>query len=145
MDRFFDRVGDVLRSLLGEQNDGATRRASSGAKRGDADFDQAWEELEGFLNDDAPGAETAAGNDATADAVASQVDPKLKHAYETLGVAIGTPLADVRRSYKKLMQAHHPDRFAGDTAAQQSATSRAARINAAYQLIQTAAKDTAPE
>ena len=51
-------------------------------------------------------------------------------------------MSDVRRAYKRLMRAHHPDRFANDPGKQAAATRKAARINDAYSRIEHADRTT---
>ena len=148
MDRLFDRLGDLLRTVLG--GDGGTttgtgRRPGRPSHIDDPDLAAAWDELEDYLDSDDP-ASGASGADRrqyrTGDAGAGQraarKDPRahLRADYETLGVPFGAPMTDVRRSYKRLMRAHHPDRFANDPGKQAAATRKAARINDAYARIE---------
>ena len=148
MDRLFDRLGDLLRTVLG--GDGGTttsggRRTGRPSHVDDPDLAAAWDELEDYLDSDYP-ASGAGGTgrrqyrpgDAGADRTAAKKDPRdhLRNDYETLGVAFGAPMSDVRRAYKRLMQAHHPDRFANDPGKQAAATRKAARINDAYARIE---------
>ena len=148
MDRLFDRLGDLLRTVLG--GDGGTttgsgRRPGRPSHIDDPDLAAAWDELEDYLDSDAP-ASGAGGarqrqygpGDTGADSNARRRDPRdhLRADYDTLGVTFGAPISDVKRAYKRLMQAHHPDRFANDPGKQAAATRKAARINAAYTRIE---------
>lgn len=151
VDRLFDRLGDMLRTVLGGDGSGP---AAAGPQRrrpfhtADPDLAEAWEELESFLDDDR---EPADGNASTASsgsragggAAAPHPRERLRADYATLEVAFDAPLRDVKRAYKRQMQEHHPDRFAHDPARQAAATRRAARINAAYARIETAAREQA--
>lgn len=142
MDRLFDRLGDLLRDVLGGGGSGAHGRRGRTRQFDDPDLAAAWEELENFLNADED--ETAAGTarrgpDAAGGGAAAAPPPEhLRADYATLEVAFGTPLAEVRRSYKRLMRAHHPDRFATDPDRLAAATRKAAQINAAYARIDRA-------
>ena len=146
MDRLFDRLGDLLRTVLGGDA-GSGRRQGRPSHIDDPDLAAAWDELEDYLDSDEP-ASGAGGarqrqygpGDAGADSNAGRRDPRdhLRADYETLGVAFGAPMSDVKRAYKRLMQAHHPDRFANDPGKQAAATHKAARINAAYTRIERA-------
>ena len=144
MDRLFDRLGDLLRTVLGGDGPGAV---TGGAQRrrplhtDDPDLAAAWEELESFLeSDEQPaGHGPSSASDRTGAGAAHPPDP-LRADYATLGVAFEAPLSDVKRAYKRLMQAHHPDRFAHDPARQAAATRTAARINAAFARIERAAR-----
>ena len=146
MDRLFDRLGDLLRTVLG--GDGGTT-TSSGRRPGrpshidDPDLAAAWDELEDYLDSDDPASGAGGGGrqqhrPGGGDRTAAKKDPRphLRADYETLGVPFGAPMTDVRRSYKRLMRAHHPDRFANDPGKQAAATRKAARINDAYSRIE---------
>lgn len=133
----FDWLGDRLRSVLG-----GDAGAAAGTRRGrprqvdDPDLAAAWEELDAFLESDAaPG-----GGERQRAAAAPDPREHLRRDYATLGVAFGAPLADVKRAYKRLMRAHHPDRFANDPGRQADATRKAARLNEAYARIERAAR-----
>lgn len=138
MDRFLDRVADALRGILGANDASSARAGGSRRPSGDADLDQAWEELDDFLSEGrgTPGAAkaTADGRE-TPPSPTPPVSTKTARAYATLGVPVGANTAAVRAAYKKLMRQHHPDRFAGDAEKAREATTTAARINAAYEHI----------
>ena len=55
----------------------------------------------------------------------------------TLGLAYGAPFPQVKAAYKKLLMQHHPDRNGGSAESQKRATELSAKINAAYQRIET--------
>ena len=142
VDRLFDRLGDMLRTVLG--GDGAADR---GAQRrrpphtDDPDLAAAWEELESFLDaDDEPAAGRSSSTSGTTGAGARHPREPLRADYATLGVAFDAPLSEVKRAYKRLMQAHHPDRFAHDPARQADATRKAALINSAFARIEREAR-----
>lgn len=58
-------------------------------------------------------------------------------AYRTLGLAYGAPMKDVKASYKRLLLRYHPDRNSASAEEQKRATDISARINNAYQVIET--------
>jgi len=60
--------------------------------------------------------------------------PRLTEAHRCLGVAPGADPVTIRRAWRALVRAHHPDHAPGDKA---MATHRLAEINAAYDLIST--------
>ena len=145
MDRLFDRLGDLLRTVLGGDGTatGAGRQSRRPLHTDDSDLAAAWEELEGFLDGDAGGAEGAASSassGAGAGARAGQPSDALRNAYATLGVTVGAPMSEVKRAYKRQMQAHHPDRFGHDPELQAAATRKAARLNAAFARIEAATR-----
>jgi curved DNA-binding protein CbpA len=55
--------------------------------------------------------------------------------WELLGLAEGVSEAERREAYRRLVRAHHPDRFAAGSAEQRDAQARMADINAAYRMI----------
>ena len=55
--------------------------------------------------------------------------------YAVLGVAATATDADVRRAYRKLALAHHPDRHARDPGAATAAAAAMATINEAYGVL----------
>ena len=141
----FDRLGDLLRTVLG--GDGTTSAGAATHRRrpphtNDPDLAAAWEELESFLDEDR--AEPAPGGASSASNASGTAKPhpreRLRADYAALGVAFDAPMSEVKRGYKRLMQAHHPDRFAHDPARQADATRKAARINSAFARIEQAAR-----
>ena len=97
----------------------------------DPDLAAAWEELESFLDADGDTADSGrSSTSGTTGAGARHPRESLRADYATLGVAFDAPLSEVKRAYKRLMQAHHPDRFAHDPARQADAT----RKGGAYQF-----------
>ncbi|MEI6386201.1 MAG: J domain-containing protein [Spirochaetota bacterium] len=156
MDEIFDRFGRLIKSWAAQglgaaQGSRAAQDAGRTHRSGDADFDSAMSELDDFLsagkNEDSEArtarearerarAETAAKTAARAGA-ASGPDPRLVAAYQTMGLAFGRPFDEVKAKYKKLLMQHHPDRHAGDPANMKRATETSARINSAFQLIET--------
>ena len=138
----FDRLGDMLRAVLG-----GAGTADRGAQRrrplhtDDPDLAAAWEELESFLDADGDRADSGpAAASGTTGAGAPHPREPLRADYATLGVAFDAPLSEVKRAYKRLMQAHHPDRFAHDPARQADATRKAALINSAFARIEREAR-----
>ena len=151
MDRLFDRLGDLLRTVLGSEGSAATDRTSRSTRRGrpshidDPDLAAAWDELDSFLESEGDAAGGPTGDPRHGDsahrtqgAAAADDREHLRRDYATLEVAFEAPMSDVKRAYKRLMQAHHPDRFARDPRRQAAATRTAARINAAYSRIEHA-------
>ena len=144
MDRFFDRLGDLLRTVLGGDAPGS---AAGGAQRraplhtDDPDLAAAWDELESFLDADGePAGNGPSSASSATSARAAHPRERLRADYATLGVAFDAPLSDVKRAYKRLMRAHHPDRFAHDPARQAAATRKAAHINSAYARLEREAR-----
>jgi DnaJ-domain-containing protein 1 len=163
MDKFFDRLGDLLQSLLG----GDSAR-SGGYDPRDPDMREAIEELDAYLESGAPGPgvpgpgapgpggsqrRTAGPGGFAAEESGDRgydrrsreeghrfepafADPALRRDYATLEVAFAAPFADVRRSYKRLLHKYHPDRFSGDAEKQALANEVTQRLNEAFGRIE---------
>jgi DnaJ-domain-containing protein 1 len=137
MDRFFDRLGDLLHSLLNP--------SGSPFDPGDPDMRRAMEELDEYLASGGYGEEARAyrggrgpgereaGRDG-ASAVSSFEE--LRRDYATLDVPFAAPLASVRQSYKRLLNKYHPDRFSEDAAKQALATEVTQQLNTAFARIE---------
>jgi DnaJ-domain-containing protein 1 len=138
MDRLFDKLGDLLHSLLGSSG-------SPPFDPRDPDMRQAMEELDAYLASGGYGEEArsnrggrgpaggAAGRGGTSSASALQ---DLRRDYAALEVPFAAPLPEVRQSYKRLLNKYHPDRFSEDTAKQALATEVTQHLNAAFSRIE---------
>ena len=143
MDKFFDRLGDLLQSLLGGESTG-----SYSYDLRDPDMRAAVEELDAFLESGASQRRTAGpGESRDHDRDRRSQDRRerwkgqaaeeaLRKDYATLEVAFSAPLADVRRSYKRLLHKYHPDRFSGDEERQILANEVTQRLNEAFARIE---------
>ena len=152
----FDRLGDVLRSYL---NDDEGLFGKTGPRRSaDADFNEAWDELNAFLNEPkgegrarygdarqggaASGRDTRRGygNASYGDAShgdASRTPPEtLRADFAELTVPFGASAEACKAAYKKLLKVHHPDRHTGHAENLKKATEKSARINAAWDRIE---------
>ena len=93
----------------------------------DQDMRNAWEELDGFLNDSPSGGQTAEPD----------IPEKIRNAYKVLGVAPEASLPQVQIAYKKLLQTFHPDR--NDSA---DAGENTRKIVESYRIIRTWRKES---
>jgi DnaJ-class molecular chaperone len=151
MDKFFDKLGDLLQSLLGSDS-----IRGNGYDPRDPDMREAVEELDAYL--DSGGFDSEASQRRTAgsggfDPHASRdhgndryrgpepADQTLRRDYATLEVAFAAPLADVRKSYKRLLHKYHPDRFSGDAEKQALANEVTQRLNEAFDRIERRHRD----
>jgi DnaJ-domain-containing protein 1 len=142
MDRFFDKLGDILQSLMG----GDSGRAGSYDLR-DPDMREAIEELDAYLESGGSQRRSAGSGGGGAGASRERrspgpryADPSLRRDYATLEVAFAAPMADVRKSYKRLLHKYHPDRFSADAAKQAVANEVTQRLNEAFDRIERAHK-----
>ncbi|MCX7655699.1 MAG: J domain-containing protein [Treponemataceae bacterium] len=149
MDKFFDRLGEVLRSFLREEEQwfSPPPRSSSQKPFSDPDLDEAYQELEDFLNSrssrwqrqadfDSYQKEGGFSRQRRENSPGQSVPEALRKDFEELGVPFGANEETCKVAYKRLLKLHHPDRHAGHPANMQRATEKSARINAAYERIQ---------
>lgn len=153
MDQIFDRLERLFKSWVAQDSDDThTERKHSS---GDSDFDDAMSELDDFLDKDRAAAEkrqqererrereeraraeAEARNRARGGGGAGGPPTIVVEAYKTLGLAYGAPMKDVKASYKRLLLRYHPDRNSATPEEQKRATEISARINSAYQTIET--------
>jgi DnaJ-class molecular chaperone len=138
MDKFFDKLGDLILALLG----GDSGRSGSYDLQ-DPDMREALEELDAYLESGAPGPgrfgdrsyERRSGEERSRYKPES-IDENLRRDYATLEVPFAAPLTDVRKSYKRLLHKYHPDRFSGDAEKQALATEVTQRLNEAFARIE---------
>lgn len=135
MDKFFDKLGDMLQSLMGSDS---VRGGSYDLR--DPDMREAIEELDAFLESGASQRRTAGPGASQRHTGAEPADPSLRRDYATLEVAFAAPLADVRKSYKRLLHKYHPDRFSGNAEKQTLANEVTQRLNEAFDSIERAHK-----
>lgn len=130
MDRFFDWIGDVVRSIMNSRgSDPGTHARPAAAAGADPDLREAWEELDRYL----------AGDERVRPQPGRPPDPALealRQDYANLEVPFGAPFDEVRRSYRRLLAAYHPDRNAGDPEKLRLATEITKKINISYRRIE---------
>ncbi len=149
VDQIFDRLGNLLKSWLSDDQSNDRQNSSSSHKTGDADLDDSMAELDAFLNDDRETQEklrlqkeerirAEAESHARARGMRPQpaLPQKLLDAYKVLGLAYGCDFALVKSSYKRLLKEHHPDKHGNSAEAQKKATATSARINDAYRVME---------
>ena len=127
----FDRLGNLIRTILDDQAD-ERRTGNPRPQGGDRDFHEAWEELEAYMNSGGSDAPTATAADS---APARPVPEYLRKDFRNLEVPFGAPLGEVRRSYKRLMAAFHPDRHSSDPERFRTATEVTKKLNQSFQRI----------
>jgi hypothetical protein len=133
MDKFFDRLGRLLRSLL--EGDSSTAGYYDPK---DPDTRAAIEELDEYLKDGGISDEPEPGfYRQRKDSQERQArDETLRGDYATLEVAFAAPLSEVRKSYKRLLHKYHPDRFSQEAEKQALATEVTQAINEAFARIE---------
>ena len=129
MDQIFDRLGNLLKSVLQDDSDDDPR-PSQKTSFSDPDLQDAWAELNEFMN---TGTETEKSTKQTS--ARPLIPRELEKDYKLLGVSHTAGMEEIAKTYKKLLSKHHPDRFASDPAAFEKATENAKRISASFQRI----------
>ncbi|MDR2159630.1 MAG: J domain-containing protein [Treponema sp.] len=145
----FDRLADVVKSYLNSEDKrlfGKNNHKGDVRRSSDPDLDAAFEELNDYLNRDRSGArgfseKRAGSSDPAADSGPGQsaagVPESLRPDFAELGLPLGASAEECKSAYKKLLKIHHPDRHAGHPGNFKKATERTARINAAWDRIET--------
>lgn len=124
----FDRLGNLIRTIIDDE-DGPEPR---GGRFDDPDETAAWDELEAYMRGGESGAPPSF------DAPDRDGMPEsLRRDFRNLEVPVGAPLADVRRGYKRLMAAYHPDRHSSDPEKLRTATEITKKLNQSFQRIRT--------
>jgi DnaJ-domain-containing protein 1 len=139
----FDRLGDVLKSYLNDDDERIFGRSSGGDRRHiDPDLDEAFDELNDFLRGGPkrpegkprePGGRPPFGG---REGGKTAVPEFLRGDFAELGVPFGAGAETCKGAYKKLLKIHHPDRHAGHSGNMKKATEKTARINAAFDRIE---------
>ncbi|MFW5741857.1 MAG: J domain-containing protein [Spirochaetota bacterium] len=122
----FDRLGDLIRTIIDDE-DGPR---PTGARFDDPDEAAAWDELEAYMNG---GERTETPPFESGDR--GGMPESLRRDFRNLEVPAGAPLPDVRRAYKRLMAAYHPDRHSSDPERLRTATEITKKLNQSFQRI----------
>jgi len=150
MDKFFDRLGEVLKNFLDEDSDRLFGTRQARRPWSDPDLDAAYDELEEFLNsergehkksyawsDTHTNTEGFSYQGAKRPSSKPSIPESLRKDFEELGLPFGASEEACKAAYKRLLKIHHPDRHAGHPENMKKATEKSSRINAAYQRIET--------
>ncbi|GHV87639.1 hypothetical protein AGMMS50255_9350 [Spirochaetia bacterium] len=142
----FDRLGDVIKSYLNDEDEKIFGRTGREPRRGgDPDLDAAFDELNDFLKGDSRRGdrrgivdeEPGGGAGRSAGKTGNRAAPAaLRQDFAELGLDLGASAEECKAAYKKLLKIHHPDRHAGHPGNMKKATEKSARINAAYDRIE---------
>jgi len=156
VDEIFDRLGQLFKSWVAPDSDSARHSSWNRSDLDDPDVQAGMDEINDFLSSDP---EAKAREKARAETRARQEEEaRTAHAssfagrgygrpsgppadvieaYNTLGLAPGAGRAEIKAAYKKLLMQYHPDRNSDTPEKLKMATDISARINAAYQRIET--------
>jgi len=144
----WSRLESVINSYFNDFGEQTSRRFRSS---GDPDVDEAYDELNDFLNgEDSRREKKKADNEDYYSWFDAQETPRggssgtkvkmppeeLRADFELLGVPFGADEETCKTAYKKLLKIHHPDRHAGHEGNYKKATEKSAKINAAVDRIE---------
>jgi DnaJ-class molecular chaperone len=142
----FDRLGDVIKSYLNDEDAKVFGKSSGPQSFTDPDLNEAFEELNDFLGKNEKDASWDERNGQSGrdwgsashrQSQETQRTPEsLRRDFDELGVPFGASAEECKTAYKKLLKLHHPDRHAGHEGNMKKATEKSARINAAYDRIE---------
>jgi DnaJ-domain-containing protein 1 len=141
VDRFFDKLGDILKDTVGGSGDDLFSRSRQGSRgTGNPDLDAAFEELDEFLktgkNEERP--QSSNGYQGQTEPPRRPAGPPevVVQAYAELKLPVNAELAQVKAQYKSLLKQYHPDKNADNPEKLRVATEITQKINVAYQVIE---------
>jgi DnaJ-domain-containing protein 1 len=149
VDQIFDRLEMLVRAWMSSafgEGLGHTNYQDARAFE-DQDMADAWDELESYLDPSKTESERKAGSQRRASSHRHSYGTQnydedierraVEDAYRFLGLEPYTSFSMVKARYKELLKKHHPDRHTDSPENMQKATVVSAKINTAYQLIET--------
>jgi DnaJ-class molecular chaperone len=135
-----DRLEDVIKSYLNDEDEGIFRKSSKNWKErnADPDVEAAYRELNDYLKGDSESKPFHAerGPKQPRPPQEPPIPDSIKRDFAELGLTPGASSEDCKRAYKKLLKIHHPDRHAGHPENMRKATEKSARINTAFDRIE---------
>ncbi len=124
MDRIFDRLTNLVRSLMQDDS------SSSPGQAGDPDLDEAMEELDEFL---------ATGRSASSTPVKpperNPLSDELRRAFTVLECSPSDDLHLLKKAYKRLLRTYHPDKHGDHPEKQRVATEITQKLNDSYRRV----------
>ena len=135
MDQIFDRITNLFRTLFTDDPFDSDSYEKTRNRYYDPDLQEAWDELDEFLNDGKTDTNQTYRQKRT---YTQKIDPELealKKDYANLEVEFQAPFIEVKKSYKKLLSKYHPDRFANNPKKLKIATEIAKKINQSFTKI----------
>jgi len=137
----FDRLSDLVRSMLNDEDSDSASYSSGGAAWGDPDLSDAYEELDEFLktgkNTERPKTDYSYEYSRTRQSgpTKEQLREGLRADYKNLETPYGASFEEVKKAHKRMLRTYHPDRHAGDAAKLKEATLISQKINQSFQRI----------
>ena len=134
MDQIFDRLGNLLKSIL-QENEGRPGKIRNGGYA-DPDLDEAWRELDDFLKDSDSQKTVKPDPEQSRRPPPEPAIPEgLRRDFANLEVEPGASMEEVSRSYKRLLGKYHPDRHAGNPERFETATRVTQMLTESYRHI----------
>ena len=124
------RLGRIINSYINDKVPAS--RKDSHTQSMDKDYEDAYEELEQFLNNEPEKKTDANHNKRSAPSVPREIAEDLAE----LGLPPDADENQCKEAYKKLLKIHHPDRHAGHPGNMEKATKKTARINVSYDRLE---------
>lgn len=141
MPDIFDSIESFFRSLFHE-SDVYTTDSSGRKKYYDPDMQDAWDELEEYLNEgkNKPKEKSSSQTKRTTQsdhrhARIKALQEALREDYANLKVRFAAPFEEVKKAHKKLLRQYHPDRYANNQQQFKMATEITQKINQSFQKI----------
>ena len=134
----WDRLESVIKSYLNDGGDPVFTR--SGRKgQSDPDLNAAYEELDDFLKggDGKAGSKAWDGEKEKPAEKKRPVPEEIRRDFAELGLSPEASAEECKEAYKRLLKVHHPDRHANHAENMRKATEKTARVNAAYDRLET--------
>jgi DnaJ-domain-containing protein 1 len=134
VDKLFDRLGSLIRSLVQDESTPAARRPA------DPDLAAAMDELDEFLSGGqstqrAERPQPGRPGQRAGAAARPEVPEDIVKAYRSFELAPDAPMEKVRASYRRLMRLYHPDKHTGDAEKQRIATEITQRLTESFVKI----------
>lgn len=132
MDKIFDRLTDLLRSMGGSSSDPLSYTS-------DEDLRDAFEELEDYMRtgeSSGSGSRFRGSTPGSGQRTPASGPPEvLRKDFANLDIPFGSSLEKARAAHRKLMVSYHPDRHASNPDKQKIATEITQRVNNSFQRI----------
>ncbi|MBN1412081.1 MAG: J domain-containing protein [Spirochaetales bacterium] len=136
----FDRLVNLFRSFIPDE-DGATIDPDGKKRYYDPDMQDAWDELDDYLNEEktaSSGSQSRTRTSHTQDYASYEREKAreaLRQDYKNLEVPYGASINDVKKGYKKLLVKYHPDKNSETPEKLRTATEITKKINISYKKI----------
>ncbi len=144
MNSFIDRLAEFLRSILGSDDQPSAGAGQQSRRTSvDPDLQDAWDELNDYMNAGREGDQAGPGSAGRGGAGGRggtgtrrrPPDESLRQDYANLEVPFGADMDTVRRSYKSLILRYHPDKHGRNPEEQRVALEITKKINESFERI----------